>query len=63
MNTNFELIPDAKTVDGLFAVCIDIQSITGTVMFDAASSSAQADVTIEFVMGAEDGCPVFDLRY
>lgn len=62
MATNFELAPAAKTVDGFFAVCIDIQSITGTVNFDAVTSTAQADVTIDFIMGDQDGCPVFDLR-
>ena len=62
MTTNFELAPAAKTVDGLYAVCIDIQSIAGTVNFDATSMNTQADVTIEFIMGAEDGNPIFDLR-
>jgi hypothetical protein len=61
-STNFHLAPPAKTVDGLNAVPIDIQSITGTLVFDSATSGAQADVTIDFIAGPSDGNPVFDVR-
>lgn len=61
-HTNFHLAPPAKVVDGLAAVPIDIQSIDGTLVFDGATSAAEADITIEFIAGTTDGCPVFDLR-
>lgn len=61
-HTNFHLAPPAKVVDGLAAVPIDIQSIDGTLVFDGATSAAEADITIEFIAGTSDGCPVFDLR-
>lgn len=61
-HTNFHLAPPAKVVDGLAAVPIDIQSIDGTFVFDAATSAAEADITIEFIAGTSNGCPVFDLR-
>jgi hypothetical protein len=61
-STNFHLAPPAKVVDGLNAVPIDIQSIAGTLVFDGGASNAQADITLDFVAGMADGCPVFDLR-
>lgn len=60
--TNFHLAPPSKLVDGLTAVPIDIQSITGTLVFDGSSSSALADITIDFIAGPVDGHPIFDLR-
>jgi hypothetical protein len=62
MALNFDLAPPAKTVDGLFAVPIDIQKITATLTFDAATSTGKGDATIEFTMGAQNGNPIFDLR-
>lgn len=62
MPDNFVYAPPPKTVDGLLAVPMDIQSISGSVVFNAASSSATADVTVNFLTGIQAGCPVFDLR-
>ena len=59
---NFDLAPPAKTVDGLFAVPIDIQSITATFTFDGAAETASADATIVYTVGPADGNPIFDLR-
>jgi hypothetical protein len=60
--TNFELAPPVKTVDGLVAVPMDIQRINAALTFDGATSSGSADVTIEFITGAQNGNPIFDLR-
>lgn len=38
-NTNFDLAPVPKTVDGLLAVPIDIQQLTATMVFDGASQT------------------------
>lgn len=62
MSNNFHLAPPAKTVDGLFAVPIDIQAINALIVFDGAASSATVDATINFDMGAQNGNPIFDLR-
>lgn len=62
MASNFNLAPPVKTVDGLQAVPIDIQHIAGSLHFDASTEVCQGDVTISFIMGDQDGCPVFDLR-
>ena len=62
MATNFDLAPPAKTVDGLQAVPIDIQKITASLAFDGATSSGQGDATLEFIMGPQNGNPIFDLR-
>jgi hypothetical protein len=62
MTTNFDLAPPAKTVNGLQAVPIDIQHITGALTFDGATSSATADATLDFIVGPAGGCPIFDLR-
>src|SRR5262245_61463253 len=61
-NTNFDLAPPAKTVDGLYAIPIDIQRITARLTFDGQNSSAVGDATVEFVVGPGGGCPIFDLR-
>jgi hypothetical protein len=61
-STNFNLAPPAKIVDGLNAVPIDIQHLSAVVTLDAGTKTAGADATIEFVLGAAAGCPVFDLR-
>ncbi len=62
MADNLYLAPPPKTVDGLLAVPMDIQTINGTLIFNGASSTATADVTISFLTGIQNGCPVFDLR-
>ena len=62
MATNFDLAPPVSMVDGLVAVPIDIQSITGVLRFDGVTQQSLGDVTIQFTMGNQDGCPVFDLR-
>lgn len=62
MALNFDLAPPAKTVDGLFAVPIDIQKITASLTFDAATSTGKGDATLEFTMGPQNGNPIFDLR-
>jgi len=62
MPNNLYLAPPPKVVDGLFAVPMDIQTITGAIVFNGATSSASADVTIAFLTGTQAGCPIFDLR-
>jgi hypothetical protein len=61
-DTNFDLAPPSKTVDGLKAVPIDIQKITATLAFDGANSSGSGDATLEFTTGTVNGNPIFDLR-
>jgi hypothetical protein len=61
-NTNFDLAPPARDVDGLHAVPIDILRITARLTFDAATQTSTGDATLDFVMGRENGCPIFDLR-
>ena len=60
--TNFDLAPPAAVVDGLTAVPIDIQQLTAALTFDAATSSASGDATMDFVVGLQNGNPIFDLR-
>ncbi len=62
MATNFHLAPPPKTVDGLAAVPIDIQTIDAVFVFDGAAASAAADVTISYAVGPTAGNPIFDLR-
>jgi hypothetical protein len=62
MATNFHIAPPAKTVDGLLAVPMDIQSIDGSFLFNAGTSVATADVTISYTVGPTAGNPIFDLR-
>jgi hypothetical protein len=61
-STNLDLAPPPKTVDGLAAVPIDIQHIAAKLTFDGATSSGSGDATLEFVLGPQGGCPIFDLR-
>jgi hypothetical protein len=61
-DTNFELAPPGRDVDGLHAVPIDIQRITAHLVFDGATQASTGDATLEFTAGTEDGCPIFDLR-
>ena len=61
-DTNFDLAPPAKTVDGLLAVPIDVQRITANLTFDGATKTGQGDATLEFTMGPQSGNPIFDLR-
>lgn len=60
--TNFHSAPSPKTVAGLLAVPIDIQSIDVKFVFDGAAQSGTADATIAFTVGPTAGNPVFDLR-
>ena len=62
MATNFDLAPPSKTVDGLAAVPIDIESITALFTFDGATQTATADATITYTVGPTGGNPIFDLR-
>ncbi|HKO96835.1 MAG TPA: hypothetical protein VJU86_07585 [Pyrinomonadaceae bacterium] len=62
MSTNFDLAPPPKTVDGLNAVPIDIQTIDAIFTFDGASETASADATISYTVGPTAGNPIFDLR-
>ena len=61
-DTNFELAPPARDVGGLHAVPIDIQSINARLVFDGATHVSTGDATLQFIMGPENGCPIFDLR-
>jgi hypothetical protein len=58
----FEHAPPAATVDGLFAVPIDIERVDATLRFDGSSSSGEGDATVAFTVGPEAGNPIFDLR-
>ena len=62
MSTNFHLAPPAKIVDGLTAVPIDIQAINAALVFDGSTGTAIGDATIDFIMGPQNGNPIFDLR-
>jgi hypothetical protein len=62
MADNFRLAPPPKTVDGLAAVPIDIQTIDAMFVFDGAATSATADATITYTVGPDAGNPIFDLR-
>ncbi|HEY0060651.1 MAG TPA: hypothetical protein VGC21_00945 [Telluria sp.] len=62
MATNFHLAPPPKTVDALVAVPIDIQTVDAAFVFDGATSTATADVTISYTVGPTAGNPIFDLR-
>jgi hypothetical protein len=62
MATNFHLAPPVKTVDGLIAVPIDIQTINAVLIFDGATSTGSGDATINFITGSQNGNPIFDLR-
>lgn len=60
--TNLHLAPPATLVDGLWAVPVDIQRITATLIFDGSASSGTGDATLEFMLGRQTGYPIFDLR-
>jgi hypothetical protein len=62
MATNFHLAPPPKTVDGLAAVPIDIQTVDAALVFDGAASAATGDATITYTVGPTAGNPIFDLR-
>jgi len=59
---NFHLAPPPKTVDGLLAVPIDIESIVAVFTFDGSTETASADATITYTVGPTAGNPIFDLR-
>jgi len=61
MSNNFHLAPP-KTVDGLLAVPIDIESIGVVFTFDGSSETGSADATITYMVGPTAGNPIFDLR-
>ena len=58
MATNFDLAPPPKTIDGLAAVPIDIQTIGAALVFDGATSAATGDATITYTVGATAGNPL-----
>src|SRR5688572_14382337 len=62
MSENFHLAPPPKTVDGLLAVPIDIESIVADFTFDGSTETASADATIIYTVGPTAGNPIFDLR-
>lgn len=62
LNTNVHLAPSPKTVDGLLAVPIDIQSVAASFTFDGSAAAGAADVTIVYTVGPTAGNPIFDLR-
>jgi hypothetical protein len=62
MATNFHLAPPPKTVDGLAAVPIDIQTIDAMLVFDGATLQATGDAIITYTVGPTAGNPIFDLR-
>ncbi|MFM9700268.1 hypothetical protein [Streptomyces europaeiscabiei] len=62
MTGNWEVAPPPKTVDGLLAVPIDIDSLTASIVFDCASGTASADATFVYTVGPTAGNPFFDLR-
>jgi hypothetical protein len=62
MVTDLDLAPPSKMVDGLMAVPVDIQQVDARLVFDGASSSGTGTASVQFVMGATDGNPIFDLR-
>jgi hypothetical protein len=62
MSANFHLAPPPKTVDGLMAVPIDIESIEAVFTFDGAAETVSADATITYTVGPTAGNPIFDLR-
>jgi hypothetical protein len=62
MATNFHLAPPPKTVDGLAAVPIDIQTVDAALVFDGAASAATGDATLTYTVRPTAGNPIFDLR-
>jgi hypothetical protein len=61
-SSNLQYAPQPKLVDGLLGVPIDIQTIDAHLVFDGNTSTATGDATVNYLMGAQNGCPVFDLR-
>lgn len=62
MSTNFDLAPPPKTVDGLLAVPVDIESIAAVFTFDGNTETATAYATSTYTVGPTAGNPIFDLR-
>jgi hypothetical protein len=62
MSNNFHLAPPPKTIDGLLAVPIDIESIAAVFTFDGSTETASADATITYTVGPTAGNPIVDLR-
>ncbi len=61
-STNFHIAPPAKTVDGLLAVPMDIQTTDASFVFDGLSQTVVGDATITYTVGPTAGYPIFDLR-
>ncbi len=61
-DSNLDLAPPPKLVDGLWAVPVDIQRITATLTFDAATNLSTGSALVEFRLGRNGGNPIFDLR-
>jgi hypothetical protein len=62
MDGDLRYSPPATAVDGLIAVPIDIERLEARVVFDLAARSAQAEATMLFRAGSQDGHPMFDMR-
>ncbi|GLZ85953.1 hypothetical protein Pres01_20040 [Metapseudomonas resinovorans] len=62
VGSNLDLAPPPRLVDGLWAVPLDIVRIDAALRFDAATQQASGDATLEFRLGVNAGCPIFDLR-
>jgi hypothetical protein len=62
VSKNVHLAPPPKTVDGLLAVPIDIESIVALFTFDGSTETASADATITYAVGPTAGNSIFDLR-
>jgi hypothetical protein len=44
------------------AVGVDVTRVKATLTFDVVACEARAEATVEFTVGAVDGCPALDLR-
>lgn len=60
--SQFRYAPPSTTVDGLFAVSIQVEAVNGTITFDAAARAASATAEMQFTVGPDSGYPIFDLR-
>lgn len=56
------MIPPPVQLDRRLAVPVDIERVEARLTFDVAAKAAMAEVAVEFVVAAFDGCPVLDLR-
>lgn len=58
----FKYAPGPKVVDGLTAVPIHIDQVTGTMVFNGSSKTASCTAVLQFTVGPDGGYPFFDLR-